>query len=372
MQAQISLSEIEALKKELGILLPGVKPSQRAEAMARGLGWNTNAALRAELEAGASLRRVDEWRFRTYLNEHGFPDTEFGVLSESVVRVCLPHEREAIRATMAREPDLSLAGFPYVDPRRPPAEWKTQWAEWRAAMLTADAVGQFVRAKEFLAQASRSEKPVRRISSYGYKHQAEKMQEERSAPNQYIANGMFIAAALDLGFEIRRIPGSPNVYLNIADLRPKRPRDSRPASYWSANPMREAAWRNIMVAAINAGIDQGHFGLEPDDNRFKDEGKIYRFELDGLPAIAYVRGLGGGDLAVHAAINPTRHAEKTIHLMNAGFLAGEGFSAGWMERETGRYLQTRIPFSSFRTPIEQRLAELDIAPRGYAKVGPIR
>lgn len=214
--------------------------------------------------------------------------------------------------------------------------------------------------------------PVRRISSYGYKHQAERLQQERGAPSHYIANGMFIAAALDLGFEIRRIPGSPNVYLNIADLRPKRPRHSRPASYWYASPMREAAWRNIMVAAINAGIDQGHFGLEPDDNRFKDEGKIFWFELDGLPAIAYVQDFGGGNLAVHAAINPTRHAEKTIHLMNAGFLAGEGFSAGWMEREAGKYLQTRIPFSSFRTPIEKRLAELDIEPHGFAKVGPIR
>jgi hypothetical protein len=370
MQAQISLSEIAVLKKELGVLLPDVKSSQRVEAMARGLGWNTNAALRAELEGGPVPRRVDEWKFRTYLEEHGFPDTEFGILSEGVVRVFLANQREAIRAIMDREPHLSQAGYPYVDPRRSPAEREAQWAEWRAAMLSADAVGQFVRAKEFLAQAVRSAKPVRRISSYNYKHQAEKLQKELNAPKYYIANGIFIAAALDLGFEIKRIPGSPNVYLNIADERPKR--DRKTASSWTAGPMRQAAWRNIMVAAINAGIDQGHFGLEPDDNRFNDGEHVYRFELDGLPGIAYVSDIGYGELAIHAAVNPTRNAEKTIKYANAGFWAGDGFSMGWMEREEGKYLQTRMPFASFRRPIEKRIAELHIEPRGYAKDGPIR
>jgi hypothetical protein len=31
---------------------------------------------------------------------------------------------------------------------------------------------------------------------------------------------------------------------------------------------RTRAWRNLMVAAINAGLEQGHFGLTPDDNRW--------------------------------------------------------------------------------------------------------
>jgi hypothetical protein len=370
MRTLVSLTDIESLKKELAVLLPDVNASHRAEGMARGLGWNTNAALRADLAEGPSQRRVGEWQFKEYLSDHGFPDVEWGVFSEAVVRVLLANEREAVRAIMKREPHLSQAGYPYIDPRHSPAEREAQWAEWRAAMLTADAIGQFVRAKEFLEQAVRTEKPVRRISSYGYKHQAERFQKELKAPHHYVANGMFIAAALDLGFQIRRIPGSPNVYLNIADVRPKRERKF--ASSWSAGPMRQAAWRNIMVAAINAGIDQGHFGLEPDDNRFQDGELVYRFSLDGLPGIAYVSDIGYGELAIHSAVNPTRNAEQTIKLANAGFWAGDGFSMGWMEREEGKYLQTRMPFASFRRPIERRLAELDLEPRGYAKNGPIR
>lgn len=54
------------------------------------------------------------------------------------------------------------------------------------------------------------------------------------------------------------------------------------------------AWRNLMVAAINTGVDQGVFSLEPDGMHHSDvkhddpslhgAGLIYDFELNDRPA----------------------------------------------------------------------------------------
>lgn len=70
---------------------------------------------------------------------------------------------------------------------------------------------------------------TRGTSSYGYKHVAEQdlrkadeavpgvLSPQYSARGWYISNGAFIAAALHLGYKIRRThPGSPNVFLNFS------------------------------------------------------------------------------------------------------------------------------------------------------------
>ncbi len=251
MQALISLPKIKNLKQELGILLPKVESSHRVEAMARGLGWNTYSSLLTALRAGPVQKWVSEAKFRTYLSEHGHPNTERRMLSEAILRVFPADEQEAIDILVGRSPA------------------------------------------------------------------------RRSTTLQY------------MGLQA------------------------------------EAAWTNIMVAAINAGLDLGHFGLEPGDNRFTGESHIYRFEIDGLPAIAYVAAIRNGGLMVHAAVNPTRHAEKNISAWGGGFIVGEGVSMGWLERAEEKYLDTTQPFASFRQPIEKRLADLEIEPNGFATEGRI-
>lgn len=49
-------------------------------------------------------------------------------------------------------------------------------------------------------------------SSYGLKHKVEKWAED----TDYISNGAFIQAAVDLGYEYRRIRNSPNAFLNMS------------------------------------------------------------------------------------------------------------------------------------------------------------
>ena len=115
--------------------------------------------------------------------------------------------------------------------------------------------------------------------------------------------------------------------------------------------LRAKAWRNAMVAAINAGLEQGHFGLKPGENlwpgagdvereRSGPGGAIYRFAFaGGVPAIAWVGDAGFDELSVHVALWPTPEAERWIVCNNADRLAGEVFATSWLERRQAPYLQ---------------------------------
>jgi len=265
MQTRVSLANIDILKKELGLLLPDVKSSHRVEAMARGLGWNTNAALRAELSAAPSVRTVDEATFASYLADHGFANIRNGVLAEAIARADIAAAREAVVPNIEREPKSTLDG------------------------------------------ASKPELPPRR------------------------------SAILATG---------------------------------ASGPTWEA-WRNITVAAVNAGLHQGHYGLEPDDNRFDDDGYVYHFDLDGIPAIAYAKPMGSGGLLIQAALHPTKQSERNIRILLSGFAAGDGCSMGMLERQDRKHLHSTRPYTSFRLPLLERVAGLNIEPNGFSTMPPL-
>ena len=70
MKLTITITDVEHMKAVLRTVLPDVKSSHRVEALARGLGWRTNAAMRAALAAGAVEVGADEGAFLRYLHEH--------------------------------------------------------------------------------------------------------------------------------------------------------------------------------------------------------------------------------------------------------------------------------------------------------------
>jgi hypothetical protein len=78
----------------------------------------------------------------------------------------------------------------------------------------------------------------------------------------------------------------------------------------------------MMIAAINAGLEQQFFTLDVGDNRWVDKNPIYRFTIGTMPAIACVGDAGFGELIFHVAAKPTRNAEEWIRADNAFFLAG--------------------------------------------------
>ncbi|MGY2803986.1 hypothetical protein [Bradyrhizobium sp. USDA 4506] len=137
------------------------------------------------------------------------------------------------------------------------------------------------------------------------------------------------------------------------------------------------AWRNAMVAGINAGIDQGLFTPRPGENRWPpadptrgDDGRSYRFILEGIPAIGWVRDAGWDELSIHVALWPTPDSEERVRAANAGFSAGELVASGWLERRDGAWLQVgSSPHFCCRKHRLNQVAALDIRPKGYADQG---
>jgi hypothetical protein len=376
MDAVFSLTDIESLKRQLGELLPAVKSSHRVEAMARGLGWQTHAALRAMLGREAVQRTVDDSAFTNYLGLHGFSEAPADALSEAVVHCKFPQERAAIQRVLEHEPRLARRGFGvFRDAKQTIEDSQEEFAHDRAELYSAWGISEFLRAREYLSLASHRRTVNDRRSSYGLKHDAEHYFRDRGIADNYVSNGALIAAAIHLGFNYRVV--GPNAYFNIGRL------NAEPVDHpielgcdVSASPrpkplnLRETAWRNMMIAAINAGLEQQQFGLSPDDNRWSGDRSIYTFTISGLPAIACVTDGGYGELFVRVAVNPTSDAHKWIAAANAGFLAGDAFASGWLERRRGRWLQTASrPEAAFRQHILPTLAQLSIQPEGYLPTG---
>lgn len=110
-----------------------------------------------------------------------------------------------LEQVLDKEPDLGFSGFkePFFTPEGD-----------REDMLTERAHHQFERAVQWLIRQPRTKNVNPRAgTSYRLKHIAE------ADMNGYISNGMFIAAAIALGFEYERNEkteiGGKNVWINI-------------------------------------------------------------------------------------------------------------------------------------------------------------
>lgn len=117
---------------------------------------------------------------------------------------------EAINRVVAQFPDLTDFGFGVWNEHRLSREERiAKFAEDRARMFHPRSLEQFVRACAWLQPLERTQHVNPRAgSSYGMKHVAEH-------DIGYITNGMFIAAAVACGLQIKRIEDSPNAWFNL-------------------------------------------------------------------------------------------------------------------------------------------------------------
>lgn len=155
----------------------------------------------------------------------------------------------------------------------------------------------------------------------------------------------------------------------------------KPVDYRSS--ARRRAWRNALVAGINEAIRRRLFSLRPGDNRwpgaqFEDRGQqeahVFRFEIEGIPAVASLWDAGWDEISVHVALWPTENGERMVAAANAGFYAGELFASGWLERKEGAWLQVSSDsgknwsFKCRRNRLAQ-VAGLTLKASGYADHG---
>jgi hypothetical protein len=149
--------------------------------------------------------------------------------------------------------------------------------------------------------------------------------------------------------------------------------------------LRARAWRNMMVLALNEGLDRGLFTMVPDDNRWpgvdrtddkhrrQDQSYVYDFEVGAIPAVAQIGDGGHDELRVFIALWPTDEARRLVGVVGAGFRAGEAVADGWVERRDGAYLQTADrPSLSCRRQRVQQVADIEVEPHCYADRGSFR
>lgn len=136
---------------------------------------------------------------------------------------------------------------------------------------------------------------------------------------------------------------------------------------------RKRAWRNILVSAINAGIDQRFFSVLPQGNfwpGYRDDGRQhpfkYSFTVGGIPGAAVVQDIGFEELAIHAALWPTG---KGLMSFEPDFSGGEAVASGWLERDRGAWLQFETKALKCRNARLSTVAELVVRSKGYGDRG---
>lgn len=138
---------------------------------------------------------------------------------------------------------------------------------------------------------------------------------------------------------------------------------------------RARAWRNLMVATVNAAIEQRIFTIRPGDNRWQRDRdgsgtKLFRFSVNGISGVGSVADIGYDELTIHGALWPTPRGEKIIHAYRAGFEAGEAVAYGHFERRDGAWLQYNgVPDLACRSSRLATVAGLAVDPLCYADRG---
>jgi len=137
---------------------------------------------------------------------------------------------------------------------------------------------------------------------------------------------------------------------------------------------RDVAWRNLMVATINAGIEQRVFKLRHSADVWNyREVRTYEFQLPRRRVVVHARDIDHDEIAFHVMVEPDATGERVIASVPnrrlLSFCTAAAF--GWLERKEGRWLQ-RARDRLFLTSKGWQLRELEqlhAEPLGYKDRG---
>lgn len=217
----VSNQHLNYIKAYLRTQAPHVKSSHRCEALARGLGFQTYAALLAGLRDGQSISltvRCDA--FSAYLRARDFNTSSTPFLRATAI--------VALKSILQKHPELSSDGMGVYARHSWGHEaleaFEARRAESRADMLCEQAAERFLLALAFVQRIPKT-KTIR--SGAGYrrlKHIAENMPAsfpdgEKLGP-QYLPAGFLLAAAIHDGFNWKKSRGlddniGPEVRFNM-------------------------------------------------------------------------------------------------------------------------------------------------------------
>lgn len=202
-----TLAGVNAIKAELTRTLPEVKSSHRCEAMARGLGFDTYAALRAAIRSPDSMITTAQGAiFVAYLADHGF------VVSPRPFYLAIA--RVAIRKVLVKARKLNRRGIGFGHPmRKASGDWENATEhyahvmELREELLSDYGVEEFLVSLAFVQRVPFTKTVRPDTSSYRLKHLAERFactypEGDKLGP-RYVMNGSLIAAAIHAGFKYK-------------------------------------------------------------------------------------------------------------------------------------------------------------------------
>lgn len=135
-------------------------------------------------------------------------------------------------------------------------------------------------------------------------------------------------------------------------------------------------WRNLMVLAINAGLEQRLFGLSPGDNSWPGGAPdshecvryTYHFLIDeDLPAVASVNAISGDELSICVILKPMKADIQPEWY--CGLNDGDAVAHGWLERRLGAWIQDGGEGFRCKRAMQSRIADVAIEPAGYADQG---
>lgn len=207
LQIPLTAANVAALKSDLGNSLAGVKSSHRCEALGRGLGFGTYAALlAASRDQNPALVSVDGPSFSIYLSDHGFDVTSRPFY--------LAVGRASVRAVLEDEPRLTLHGIGVGRPKRKddgkwetPREHYARVVQSREEYVSDSGVEEFLAALAFVERITPTKTVRPNTGSYGLKHIAEKYActypDGSDLGPRYISNGALIGAAIHAGFKYK-------------------------------------------------------------------------------------------------------------------------------------------------------------------------
>jgi hypothetical protein len=221
MRVTITSDDLQSIKDYLHASLPDRRPSHRLEAAARAFGFTTYAGLREALAAGPVTLEADDLRFCSELALAFETEKDFQRhLSRSIARI-------ALHRILDDHPMLTQRGFDSAwlgnsrETALPLSQRKALLAERRREAYESNwGLDQFELAWIYLSRQKKIRSFNQQIGSYGLKHRAENLQRVHGmfVPlGNYVSNGMLIAAAYALDFEVKPIaPDNYNARFNIS------------------------------------------------------------------------------------------------------------------------------------------------------------
>jgi hypothetical protein len=150
----------------------------------------------------------------------------------------------------------------------------------------------------------------------------------------------------------------------------------RPLPLRTRRGVRWHAWRNLLVAAVNAGLEQNIFGLSPGENwwtgakskSYECKRGVYNFKVnEEMTAIASVKANSHDELYIMVILNP-RKADIEPEWYQ-GLSDGDAIAHCWLERRLGAWIQDGGEGFRCRRFMHLKLANLAVEPKGYAEQG---